>query len=206
MTTARSVLVPGGRDVRGAIDEPDKADEPDDGGGRIVVACPPHPRHGGRSTDPRLRAVSDRLVEAGVACLRFDYGPWADGEGELADGENAVEWALDGYGRVGLFGYSFGGAIALLAAARTPEVAAVSALAPVARLSPELDVTSTMSSVSCPVQVVYGVRDTTADWQPVVAAARNRGGAVVELSADHHFVGQTDSVADRVGPFLIEHL
>jgi alpha/beta superfamily hydrolase len=209
-----SVLVPGGRDVRATLDDPDDAGGDsaggDDGGvgdddreraPACVVACPPHPQHGGRRSDRRLRAVSDALVERGVACLRFDYGPWDEGVGERDDAANALAWAVDRYERVGLFGYSFGASVALQAAARaSPRPAAVSALAPDAAAADALD------AIDCPVQVVVGQRDDTVDWRPVLARARELDHAVETLPADHHFVGQGDRVGAVVGKFLAGHL
>ena len=192
------VLVDGLRDVRATLDG--------DAGGDCVVACPPHPRHGGSRHDERLRAVSDALVDRGVDCLRIDYGPWAQGEGEIDDASNAVEHCHRelGYDRVGLFGYSFGGAVALLAASETGPVVAVSVLAPSHRLSGELDAASAAASLGVPTQVVCGARDTTVDWAPVADAVRDRGGDVVELPADHFFVGQAGRVAEAVAPFFVE--
>ncbi len=113
------VLLPGGRDVRGTLSEPDGNPA------AVVVACPPHPQHGGSRRDPRLVAVSDALVAADIACLRFDYGSWDEGHGERADVRNAIRWARDEYDGtdslpVGVFGYSFGASESLLASAATP--------------------------------------------------------------------------------------
>ena len=198
-----TVLVPGGRDVRATLDDPGDADA-------CVVACPPHPQMGGRRTDRRLRAASDALADRGVACLRFDYGPWAEGEGERADARNALDWARDHYDAVGLFGYSFGGAVALLAAAAESEEgtppAATSVLAPTARLEAGLDAAAAVDSTTGPLQVVYGERDTAADWEPVVQRARGSGAEVIAMSADHHFVGQDAKVGEVVAEFLAARL
>jgi len=221
--------IPGGRDVRASLDRAGGGTgvgvpEPDRGTatGACVVACPPHPQHGGRRGDERLRAVSGALGDRGIDCLRFDYGGWDGGRGERADALAALGWAADRYRRVGLFGYSFGGAVALLAAARHGShgshshgshdshdsrdrggLAAVSALAPAAQLAGgDLDAVAALGSVEAPVQVVYGRRDTTADWEPVVERARGLGHAVVALSADHFVVGQAEAVAGRVCGFL----
>ncbi|MDZ7745431.1 MAG: alpha/beta family hydrolase [Halobacteriales archaeon] len=192
MTDSETVLVPGAREVRATLDSPDSD--------ACVVACPPHPQMGGKRTDTRLEAVSDYLAPEG-ATLRFDYGTWDEGEGELTDAENAVAWARDRYDRVALFGYSFGGCIALLAAAGQ-DVRGVAALAPASRLSPELDAVTALDSIDCPGYVCYGERDTTAEWEPVVERAREVGFTVESLSADHHFVGQSKKVAQRCGGFL----
>ncbi|MFC6938383.1 alpha/beta hydrolase [Salinirubellus sp. GCM10025818] len=198
-----SVPVPGGRDVRATLDDPGGADA-------CVVACPPHPQMGGKRTDRRIRAVSDYLTERGIACLRFDYGPWDEGPGERTDARNALGWARERFDRVGLFGYSFGGAVALLAAAAEsedgtpPEV--VVALAPAARLSDDLDAAAAVAAIDSPLRIVYGERDTTADWGPVVERAREVGAGVVELPSDHHFVGRDASVGEAVGSFLVDRL
>ena len=196
-----TILVPGGRDVRATLDESD--DEPSDA---VVVACPPHPQHGGHRGDARLVAVSDALTARGIDCLRFDYGEWDDGYGERADTRNAVAWATDHYDRVGLFGFSFGGAMALLAAADGVDVEAVSALGPAARLASDLDVTDVFDQIHVPVQVVYGTRDDIADWRPVVDCANEYHQSTVEFAADHFFVGQTEKVAVAVADFLVPNL
>ncbi|MFB6184567.1 MAG: alpha/beta hydrolase [Haloarculaceae archaeon] len=191
------VLVPGGRDVTGTLDGGDAA--------HAVVACPPHPQLGGTRSDPRLRAVSDALVERDVACLRFDYGPWDEGRGERRDALNAVAWARDRFDRVGLFGYSFGGSVALVAAAERDAIVAVSALAPAQSLG-DADVVAALDDVRCPVQVVYGDRDDTVDAVVVAEHARELGHAVECLPADHHFVGQRERVGALVADFLSDTL
>ena len=192
---SEAVLVPSDRDVRGTLDAP--------GGDRCVVACPPHPQMGGSRTDPRLEAVSDALE---CACLRFDYGAWDGGCGELRDVRDALAWARENYERVGLFGYSFGGCLAVVAAAResaagTPPERIV-ALSPAARLSDGIDAVAAVDDVECPIAVVYGERDTTVEAGAVADRVRARGGEVRTLPADHHFVGQTTSVGARVVELL----
>ncbi|MFC7079579.1 alpha/beta hydrolase [Halorussus caseinilyticus] len=194
--------LPGTRDVRATLDAPDDAD-PD----AAVVACPPHPQHRGHRGDPRLTAVSEALVESGVACLRFDYGDWDEGYGEREDARNALRWARDRYDRVGVFGFSFGGAIGTLAAATVdPQPDALALLAPASRLTADLDAAAALADVTAPVQVVYGTRDDTADWRPLVERADELGHETVEMSADHFFVGQHGKVADSVGRFLVKNL
>jgi alpha/beta superfamily hydrolase len=104
------IRLPGARDVRASLDTAGRRDS-------VVVACPPHPQMGGDSTDSRLREVSDALGDRGIDCLRPDYGPWDGGRGEQADVRNALAWGREHYASAGLFGYSFGGAVALLATA-----------------------------------------------------------------------------------------
>jgi alpha/beta superfamily hydrolase len=178
-------------------------DAPDADASAVVVACPPHPQHGGHRGDSRLRAVGDALGERGVACLRFDYGAWDEGRRERRDALNAVAWASDRYARVGLFGYCFGGARALRAPAERP-VRAVSALAPAGTLGGE-SVAPAVERIDAPVQVLYGERDTTVDSEAIADRARERGGTVAVLSADHFFVGAEECVGDRIADFLAAH-
>jgi alpha/beta superfamily hydrolase len=195
-----TVLVPGARRVEATLDEPDGDAT------ACVVMCPPHPQHSGHRGDDRLRAVSDHLGEAGVAALRFDYGDWDEGRGEREDARNALRWASERYDTVGIFGFSFGGTVAALAAATTDvELCAVSLLAPAAELPAGLNAADALADVTAPLQVVYATRDSTVDWEPVVETARELDVEVVELSADHFFIGKFDTVAAAVGPFLLDN-
>lgn len=194
--------LPGTRDVRATLDGDGDGD-----GEFCVVACPPHPRMGGDRTDARLRAVSEALLDRGGACLRFDYGPWNEGRGEQRDVHTALEWAHDRYAAVGLFGYSFGGSVALLAAATTARDGdpvgpdALSVLAPASTIE-GLDAAAAVADIDCPIQVIYGERDDTVDSLPVVERLRERDGTVESLAADHFCVGQHERAGDLVAEFF----
>lgn len=186
------VEIPGGRRAVGRLDRPD-AD-------RVVVACPPHPQHGGTRSDPRLRAVSDALAPD-IACLRFDYGPWDEGRGERTDAEHALEWAEPRFESVGLFGYSFGAGVALRAAAVADHPpAACSVLAPPG----ESAVVAALDGIACPVQIIAGERDETVDAGPVLARARELDSAVETIPADHHFAGQSGRIGALVASFFAD--
>lgn len=217
------VHIPGGRSVRGTLDQTATAAD------AVVIACPPHPEHGGDRHDSRLRAVSDALGGRGWDCLRVDYGAFDGGRGEQTDIQRAVWWARSRYDRVGLFGYSFGGAVALLTAARVaagpggdtdtdanpnadadtaasvgsaPAVDRVAVLAPASSLSAKVDVVAAVAGIDGPLQVVYGTRDETVEVGPVASQARRHGASVTPLPADHFFIGQRSAVATTVAEFL----
>jgi len=148
--------------------------------------------------------VSDALAPD-IAYLRFDYGPWDEGHGEQTDAANALAWVHERFDRVGLFGYSFGAAIALYAVAEAdPEgvPAALSVLAPPAELTADRDVVAALDGVDCPAQVVYGERDDAVDWEPVVNRARELGYAVEGLRAGHQFHSRIDRARELVAAFL----
>lgn len=192
------VVVPGDRAVRGSLETASAR--------RGVVACPPHPQYGGSRRDGRLRAVSTALADRDIACLRFDFGPWDGGLGEQDDVTQAVLWAADRYESVGLFGYSFGAAIALLTAP-TVSIESLSLLAPPASVAGvAADPVAALDNYSGPVQIVVGTRDNTVNSSPLVERARDCGGTVVELSADHFFIGNEAKVGELVADFFAQTL
>jgi len=201
-----TVLIPGGRDVRATLDiaasDGSRADA-------VVVACPPHPQQRGHRGDERLVAASDALTDRGVDCLRFDYGDWDEGYGETTDADAAVGWATERYDRVGLFGFSFGGTVALVAAASRPGLAGVCALAPTARLNPDVDAVAALGDLAesgVPVRICYATRDSTADWEPVVERAAELGIETEAFESDHFFVGRAGRVGEAVAEFLAPRL
>ena len=209
---SKPVIVPGRRDVRGSIDQAEAIDERPGNDREVdsdaaVIACPPHPKQGGNRHDERLRVVGDAVSELGVDCVRFDYGPWGNGHGELKDALNTIRWTTERYERVAVFGYSFGGAIALLAATGSDcNIQGVSLLAPAAILSGNLDAVDALGELRTSIQVVYGSRDSTVDWEPIVKTAQDADCEVIELPADHSFIGQQDVIGERVATFLLDVL
>jgi len=209
---SKPVIVPGRRDVRGSIDQAEDIDERRGNRQEIntdvaVIACPPHPKQGGNRHDERLRAVGNVVSELGVDCVRFDYGPWGKGHGELKDALNTIRWTADQYERVAVFGYSFGGAIALLAATGSDcNIQAVSLLAPAARLGSTLNAVDALGEIRTPIQVLYGSRDTTVDWEPIIKTAQDIDCEVVKLPADHSFIGHQDVIAEYAAKFLLNVL
>lgn len=160
-------------------------------------------------------AASDALTDRGIDCLRFDYGEWDEGYGECADADNAVAWARERYDRVALFGFSFGGTVALVTAASWPALAGVCALAPTAQLNPDVDAVAALDSLindddaedgTVPVCVLYATRDSTADWKPVVERAETLGVETVAFDADHFFVGRGGAVGEAVAAFFSAQL
>ena len=211
------VVIPGGRDVRATRDVADKTAPTD----ALVVACPPHPHHGGSRHDRRLRAIAEALTGVGVDCLRIDYGAYDAGRGACVDVERAVNWACDRVERVGLVGYSFGAAVALCAAARgvtdTAAVDGVVALAPPTELpiavdegrvpsvdkrtSPEWNTVAALSVLTgadCAVDIVNATRDSTVETTPVAEATRAAGERVIDIDTDHGFISRLEEVTEVV--------
>jgi alpha/beta superfamily hydrolase len=184
--------------VRASLDS--RADATEGDAAAAVVACPPHPNYGGTRHDRRLRAVADALSPR-IDCLRIDYGPWDEGRGERDDARRACEWAAARYAAVGLFGYSFGGGVAPLAAVDA-DVAAVAALAPVTRLDDGSDVAEAVSTLAVPHWIGYGRRDETVDAAAVAERASETHGTVDRFPTGHGVVGHEARIATRVARFF----
>lgn len=197
MTTSEVLSIPATRSIQGSLDTPTQDTET----ATCVIACPPHPNYGGNRHDSRLQAVSNTLTASGISCLRFDYGPWDHGRGELTDVTDVYTWAAEEYETVAIFGYSFGGCLALCAADIVAPKA-VSALAPVATLDDEISAINVLESLSCPVQIIYGERDTTAPGDPFLEYAEVDNLQIKALPGDHFFVGKTQAIGSKVGSFL----
>lgn len=106
--------------------------------GRAVICC--HGMLSGKDGAKHTRLASE-LEKLGIATIRFDFAGRGESQGELFDMtfSNEVEdvdavigWlGKQGIHRIGLFGSSMGGAVALLTAARDERVVVVATLAAV---------------------------------------------------------------------------
>jgi alpha/beta superfamily hydrolase len=111
-----------------------------------VVLCHPHPQYGGNMYNGVIRATARAAVGRGFASLRFNFGGTGESEGAYSGGPEEAEDAraavdtlaatLGMAAPVVLAGYSFGAAVALLAAGRAPRVCHVIAIAPPLGLVP----------------------------------------------------------------------
>lgn len=105
---------------------------------RLTVLCHGFLSHKNSSTN---KALTRTLVERGIATLRFDFFGQGESDGPFeaisvttAHGQAlaAVAWAADhGYRAIGLIGSSFGGLVALLAAADEPRLRCLGLKCPV---------------------------------------------------------------------------
>ncbi|MHA2020703.1 MAG: alpha/beta hydrolase [Candidatus Thorarchaeota archaeon] len=109
-----------------------------EGGGPFPGICKFHGLPGGAD---QISGLSTRLAEAGYAVLTFDFRGFrrSEGlfslEGEIQDARFAVTHLLDSEFTIedwaGVYGASYGGAVAILSAVRDDRIKAVSVRAPV---------------------------------------------------------------------------
>jgi len=178
-----------------------------------AVVCHPHPLYGGDMHNPVVGAVCQALAEAGIAALRFNYrgvgaseGKFGDGVGERTDAAGALAHLRDLAevipDKVGVIGYSFGAAVALVAADRN--VAAVAAISTptFGRGVPEL-------AIRCPALLISGDQDQVAPVDRLAALADLIGPqcqVAIVRGADHFWWGQETKLAEVVAQFFRECL
>ena len=206
MTLQRvSFVVPGG-ELEGTLHLPDA---------RAIGGVAVLHGFGGDPEQPHVIAACEALSDAGVAALRFAYRdhepPRMTLASGLADASGAVRLLKahpDVPGTLGVVGFSFGGAIAALAAGRDSRIrAAVLAAAPARfgdddRLKPFAEVTRTRARVL----LIWGSRDTQVPitnaerYAAVLSQARVRNETVIIEGGDHDFApaGPRQAMANRV--------
>jgi alpha/beta superfamily hydrolase len=153
--------------VRGPVGDLETViDAPEVGAvGEVAVVCHPHPLHGGTMTNKVAHMLAKSFNSAGIPAIRFNFrgvgksaGTYAEGIGETDDALAIIEWARSRWvgASISLAGFSFGGAVAIRAAAAT-EPARLVTVAPVDRLP------------RCPWLVIQGDQDEVVDPSAVQA-------------------------------------
>ena len=178
---------------------------------------------GGHPDQPHIVAACEALADVGVAALRFafrDHQPprmtLASG---LADASGAIRLLKahpDIPEAMGVVGFSFGGAVAGLAAGRDSRIrAAVLAAAPARfgdddKLKPIAEVARTRARVL----LIWGSRDTEVPvtnaerYAAVLSQARVSYRTVTIAGGDHDFApaGPRDKMAQEVSEWCLENL
>jgi len=201
MTDAKreSLLVPGPAGVLEAVlDVPPSPTA-------IAVVCHPHPPDGGTMHHKVPMAIARELVRLGCAALRFNFRGVGQSEGTYDRGVGEVEDALAAAAWLGarhpglplsLAGFSFGAAVATLAAARLDPPPASLILA---GTSPKRVPTP---PVGVPALVVHGEHDDIVPLADVMDWARPQTLPVTVVpGAGHFFHGQLPLLQDLVRGF-----
>ncbi len=198
-----------GLSFEGVLDRP----EPTRAG---LVLCHPHPQMGGTMNAPMLLALRQALVARGWAVLRFNFrgigrseGRPSTGEEEVAETHAAIALLRERLDRlpVAIAGWSFGGAVAVRAAAEDDALAGCVGIAPAVDAKP--DVTSGLPSpdeldLGVPLLFVCGSNDEVVPPEACGAwIADIEHGEFVELPASNHFFwGRYDKLCATVGEWL----
>lgn len=207
MTTPVELMSSDGLRLEAVLDAPDEPRA-------ALVLCHPHPKMGGTMNAPLLVALTEALVPRGWAVLRFNFRGLGASEGEhglgieeVADATGALAYMKDHFDvPVAIAGWSFGGAVAVRAAARTEDLAAIATIAPAVK--EKVGVTAglpdpTGISLPGPMLIVVGANDELVAPKDAEAWADAVGARFVEMKgANHFFWAKYEALAEVVGDFL----
>lgn len=144
------------------IDVPESATD-----ARFAVVCHPHPLHCGTMTNKVAHMLAKAFNAAGMPAVRFNFrgvgrseGAYADGIGETDDALAVIEWARGRWpsASVSLAGFSFGGAVAIRAAAASDPARLITVAPAVDRVHVPAD-----RLPRCPWLVIQGDQDEVVD-------------------------------------------
>jgi len=176
-----------------------------------VVVCHPHPLYGGEMNNNVVVPICLALAQASIASLRFNFrgvgasqGKFADGVGEKQDAVAAISYlstleAVDKE-KIGLCGYSFGGAVSLEVAPADERVKAL------ALVSPEISTYVPMKRYTRPKLIVCGGADqfvSIISLQRLAEELPPPNDFELISGADHFWGGFEERVAARVAAFFL---
>jgi alpha/beta superfamily hydrolase len=208
LTPTRTLTIPGpAGTLEALLDEPTAASSPES----VAVICHPHPQFGGTMTNKVVYSLAKAFNEAGAAAVRFNYrgvgastGTYANGDGETDDALAVLEWAAQRWpgAKLMLGGFSFGGAVAIRAAA-TREVTRLVTVAPAIRRIP----VNESSLPQCPWLIVQGDQDELVDPKDIQQWAQGLSEAprlVMLNGVEHFFHGRLSELRQVVARWLVE--
>ena len=175
-----------------------------------VVVCHPHPLYGGEMDNNVVLPVCQALGQLSIVTLRFNFrgvgrseGKFANGVGERDDVAAAISYlsSLETVEkeRIGLCGYSFGGAVSLEVAPKDERVKAL------ALISPDISTYAPMKQYTKPKLVICGGAD---QFVSIIALQRLAeempppNDFELVAGADHFWNGFENRAAARVATFF----
>lgn len=176
------------------------------------VICHPHPLYGGTLDNKVIYTLSRAFHELGVPTIRFNFRGVGASEGEYADGigETGDALAMVSYGRerwdgteTWLAGFSFGGAVAIRAAASARPARLVAVAPAVSRV----DLTGVVPPEG-PWLIVQGDADelvSAAEVQEWAAKQPHPPQLALLRGGEHFFHGRLNELREAVTAFLRQH-
>lgn len=179
-----------------------------------VVVCHPHSLYGGEMNNNVVVPICQALAQASIASLRFNFrgvgssqGKFAEGIGEREDVVAAISYlstleTVDKE-RIGLCGYSFGGAVSLEVAPADERVKAL------ALISPAISTYVPLKQYTQPKLIVCGGADqfvSIISLQRLAEELPPPNDFELVSGADHFWGGYEDKVAARITAFFVNAL
>jgi uncharacterized protein len=176
---------------------------------RFGVVCHPHPLYGGTLDNKVVYTLARAFVELGVPSIRFNFrgvggsaGRYDEGSGETADALAVIAYGRGRWPGASLWlgGFSFGGAVAVRAAAQAAPETLVTVAPGITRVA-----MTDVGSPACPWLIVQGDADDVIEPAAVLEWAQRQSPApTVHLmpGAGHFFHGRLHELRQIVVEFL----
>ena len=176
---------------------------------RFGVVCHPHPLYGGTLDNKVVYTLARAFVELDVPTIRFNFrgvggsaGSYDDGRGETTDALAVIAYGRERWPEAALWlgGFSFGGAVAVRAAAQAEPERLVAVAPGITRVAMEA-----VDSPTCPWLIVQGDADDVIEPAAVLEWAKRQSLApAVRLlpGAGHFFHGRLHELRQIVLDFL----
>ncbi|MFZ0500914.1 MAG: alpha/beta fold hydrolase [Steroidobacteraceae bacterium] len=178
-------------------------------GARFGVVCHPHPLYGGTLDNKVVYTLARAFVEVGVPSIRFNFrgvggsaGRYDEGNGETADTLAVIAYGRERWPAASLWlaGFSFGGAVAVRAAAQAAPERLVTVAPGITRVA-----MTDVDSPACPWLIVQGDADDVIEPAAVLDwASRQSPAPTLHLVpvAGHFFHGRLHELRNVVLDFL----
>jgi alpha/beta superfamily hydrolase len=172
------------------------------------VVCHPHPLYGGTLDNKVVHTLARALEERGAPTIRFNFrgvgesaGSYDEGRGETEDALAVIAFGRARWPQAALWlgGFSFGGAVAVLAAARARPARVVLVAPGVTKI----DVTAA-APPACPWLIVQGDQDEVVPADFVLGwaqALRPTPQIALVPGASHFFHGRINELRELVAAF-----
>ncbi|HEX3842819.1 MAG TPA: alpha/beta fold hydrolase [Steroidobacteraceae bacterium] len=176
---------------------------------RFGVVCHPHPLYGGTLDNKVVYTLARAFVELGVPSIRFNFrgvggsaGQYDEGRGETADALAVVAYGRERWPGTSLWlaGFSFGGAVAVRAAAQSSPEKLVTVAPGITRVAMD-----GAASPACPWLIVQGDADDVIEPTAVRDWANQQSPAPtlrLLTGAGHFFHGRLHELRQVVLDFL----
>jgi hypothetical protein len=173
------------------------------------VVCHPHPLHGGTMDNKVVWTLARAFQELGAPTIRFNFrgvgaseGSHDAGRGEAADALAVIAHGRERWPQAALWlaGFSFGGVIAIRAAASAYPTRLVTVAPGITRVD-----VGDAPPPECPWLIVQGDADDVVPAEAVIAWARTLSPApelTVLPGAGHYFHGRINELRDTVLEFM----
>lgn len=176
---------------------------------RFGVVCHPHPLYGGTLDNKVVYTLARAFVELGVPSIRFNFrgvggsaGQYEEGRGETADALAVIAYGRGRWPGASLWlaGFSFGGAVAVRAAAQSSPEKLVTVAPGITRVAMD-----GAASPACPWLIVQGDADDVIEPTAVRDWANQQSPAPtlrLLTGAGHFFHGRLHELRQVVLDFL----